>query len=137
MYLPSLACFWFLIHQYFPRLPQHQDLKIRNQYNIRVCPFINEIRARVSFRSGNANFCARPGKSRDYAEAYIGYAAPVCVWARTGRQLFRRLTRGLREKAVYGWKLVCYADLARSDTFLYQIREQLFLSKKRGGCLCA
>ncbi len=28
---------------------------------------------RVSFRSGNANFCARPGKSRDDAETFMLY----------------------------------------------------------------
>ncbi|RLC32550.1 MAG: hypothetical protein DRH37_00285 [Deltaproteobacteria bacterium] len=41
------------------------------------------------FPIGNANFFARstrPRKSRDYAEAYIRYAAAVCVRARIGRQ---------------------------------------------------
>ncbi|RLC28785.1 MAG: hypothetical protein DRH37_08890 [Deltaproteobacteria bacterium] len=61
-------------------------------------PSVNEIRARVSFRSGNATFCARPRKSRDYAEAYIRYAAPVFVRARTGRQLIPRIDAGMAEK---------------------------------------
>ncbi|RLC29669.1 MAG: hypothetical protein DRH37_07050 [Deltaproteobacteria bacterium] len=63
--------------------------------------------ARENFRSGNANFCARPRKSRDYAEAYIRYPAPACVPAcpvrtadrlRIGRQVIPRIDAGIAQK---------------------------------------
>ncbi|RLC29686.1 MAG: hypothetical protein DRH37_07010 [Deltaproteobacteria bacterium] len=56
--------------------------------------------ARVSFRSGNANFCAMPRKARGYAEAYIRYAAPVCVRARTRRQVIPRIDAGISQKGL-------------------------------------
>ena len=68
---------------------------------------INETWARVSFRSGNANFCASPGNSRDYAETYIRCAAPGCVPAcpvrtadrlRTGKQVIPRIDAGIEQK---------------------------------------
>jgi len=74
--------------------------------------------ARVSFRSGNANFCARPRKSRDYAGAHIVYAAPVCLSAcpvrtadrlRIGRPVIPQIDAGIAEKGrlwietSYGW----------------------------------
>ncbi|RLF03931.1 MAG: hypothetical protein DRJ64_07680 [Thermoprotei archaeon] len=61
----------------------------------------------LSFRSGNAIFCARPGKSGDDAEAYIRCAAPVCVPACpvrtpdrlcTGRQVNPQIDAGIAEK---------------------------------------
>ena len=82
--------------------------------------------ARVNFRPGNANFRARPGKSRDDAEAYIRYAAPVCVPAcpvrtadrlRTGRQVIPRIDAGIAEKGRL------WMDTGSYDIFTYLVRQ--------------
>ena len=52
----------------------------------------------MSFRSVNAYCCARPGKSRDDAHAYIRYAAPVCVRARTVRHVSPQIDAGIAQK---------------------------------------
>ncbi|MBW2021227.1 MAG: nucleotidyl transferase AbiEii/AbiGii toxin family protein, partial [Deltaproteobacteria bacterium] len=44
---------------------------------VRECPSTNQFWALASFQSRNENFCARSRKSRDYAEAYLKYAAQV------------------------------------------------------------